>query len=240
MRTSALQEWPPASARLGGVLYLVIIACGLFAEIFVRDRLTVSADATATARNILDHELLFRLGIAADVATFLLAVPLALILYALLRRVNEHVALLMLLFNLLQDAIGAVNALNTYEPLLFLGGAGYLKAFSPEQLEAMALLALKTHSVGFGIALLFFGCSCVALGWLIFTSGFLPRPLGVLMAVAGACYLIENLAVILFPALASLLFGVLMVPAFLGELSLALWLAAKGVDVREWRAAAAA
>ena len=65
---------PQAYARIGGVLYLIIIAAGLFAEAFVRSRLIVSADAAATATNILAHETLFRLGIAADLSTFLCAI----------------------------------------------------------------------------------------------------------------------------------------------------------------------
>jgi hypothetical protein len=122
----------------------------------------------------------------------------------LLRPVNKDVALVMLLFNLAQDAIGGMNALNTYRPLQLLGGADYLKVFSAEQLQAMALLALRTHSVGFGIALMFFGASCLALGYLLFKSGFFPGVLGILMAIAGACYLINGFLSILSPSLASI------------------------------------
>ena len=235
MKHSAVQASPQAYARIGGVLYLIIIACGLFAEAFVRDKLTVPADATATARNILAHESLFRIGIAADLTTFVLAVALTMILYALLKPVNKDLALLMVFFNLVQDAIGGINALNTYRPLQLLGGADYLKVFSPDQLQAMALLSLKAHGVGFGIALMFFGCSCLALGYLIFRSGFFPKLLGILMAITGACYLLDSFAVILSPPLASVLFTVILLPAFIGELSLALWLTVKGVNVPKWQ-----
>jgi hypothetical protein len=219
---------PRAYARIGGVLYLVIIAAGLFAEAGVRSRLIVPADAAATATNILAHATLFRLGIAADLSTFLLAIPLTVILYVLLKPVNKNVALLMLLFNLTQDAVGGMNALNTYRCLQLLGGADYLKVFAPEQLQALALLALKAHAVGFGIALMFFGPSCIALGYLIFNSGFLPRILGILMSIAGVCYLVNSFTMILAPPLASIL---LLMPALVGELSFALWLTVKGVDV---------
>lgn len=232
MTDPTAQFSPQAYARTGGVLYLIIIAAGLFAEAFVRSRLIVPADAAATATNILAHPTLFRLGIAADLSTFLCAIALTVILYALLKPVNRNLALLMLLFNLAQDAIGGMNALNTYRSLQLLGGADYLKVFSPEQLQAMALLALKAHSVGFGIALMFFGPSCIALGYLVFHSGFLPRILGILMAIAGACYLVNGLTSILFPPLASILF---LLPAFIAELSLALWLTVRGVDVPTWK-----
>jgi hypothetical protein len=68
MRAIASAEpWPQFYARIGGVLYLLIIAAGLFAEAFVRNRLVVPGDAAATASNITRHAFLFRLGIAADV-----------------------------------------------------------------------------------------------------------------------------------------------------------------------------
>lgn len=225
---------PQAYARTGGVLYLAIIAAGLFAEAFVRERLVVPADAAATATNITTHGFLFRLGIAADLSTYLCAVALTVILYVLLKPVSRNLALLMVFFNLVQDAIGGVNALNTYRSLQLLGGADYLKAFTPEQLEAMALLSLKAHSVGFGIALMFFAFSCLALGYLTYTSGFLPRVLGALMAVAGTCYLVNSFALVLSPALASILFPAIVLPAFVGELAFALWLVVKGVNVPKW------
>ncbi len=192
-------------------------------------------DAAATASNITEHALMFRLGIAADLFTFVCAVALTMILYVLLKPVNRNAALLMLAFNLVQDAIGGLNALNTYRPLQLLGSAAYLKVFSREQLEAMALLSLNTHSVGFAVALMFFGCSCIALGYLTFTSGFLPKALGVLMAIAGACYLTNSAAVLLSPRLASMLFPSILVPAFIGELSFAVWLTVKGVNVARWQ-----
>jgi hypothetical protein len=43
---------PQAYARVGGLLYLIIIAGGVFDEVFIRDKLIVAGDATATAHNI--------------------------------------------------------------------------------------------------------------------------------------------------------------------------------------------
>jgi hypothetical protein len=151
--------------------------------------------------------------------------------YVLLKPFSRNAALLMVGFNLVQDAIGGLNALNTYRPLQRLGNAAYLKVFSLEQLEAMALLSLNSHSIGFAIALMFFGCSCVALGYLVYASGLLPNALGVLMAIAGVCYLLNSTAVIVSPRLASILFPPILVPAFIGELSFAVWLTVKSVNV---------
>ena len=106
------------------------------------------------------------MGIAVDLSMFVCAVALTVILtvilYVLLKPVRRNTALLMLGSNPVQHAIGALNALNTYRPLEVVGDAAYLKVFSREQLDAKALLSLNTHSVGFAVALIFFG-SCVAL-----------------------------------------------------------------------------
>lgn len=184
--TRTVEASPQTYARIGGVLYLIIIAAGLFAEAFVRDKLIVSSDATATANNILANQSLFRLGVAADLSTFLCAVALAIIFYVLLKPINKTLALLAAFFSLVQDAIGGINDLNQYRALQLLGGAD------------------------------------------------------ILMAIAGACYLINSFAVILSPPIEGVLFPWVLLPAFIGELSLALWLTVKGVNVPKWEEKASA
>lgn len=223
-----------SSARISGILYLLIISAGLSAQ-FVRDRFIVPGNAAATAANITNEAFLFRLGLLADLSTFVCAVALTIILYGLLEAVSRNAALLMLGFNVVCDAIGGLNVLNTYRPLQLLGGAAYLQGFSHEQLAAMAQLSLNTHSVGFNVAMIFFGCSCFALGYLIVTSGFFPKTLGVLIAIAGVCYITLSLAQLLYPPLAAILFPPILVPAFIGELSFAVWLTVKGVNVTRWQ-----
>lgn len=53
MTRRAVEASPRIYARIGGALYLFIIVAALFAEAFVRGRLIVSGDATATAQSIL-------------------------------------------------------------------------------------------------------------------------------------------------------------------------------------------
>ena len=236
-RPSRIETAPRFWARVAGVLYLLIIAAGLFAQ-FVRDQFIVPGNAAVTASHITERAFMFRLGLAADLSTFVCAVPLTIIFYVLLRPVHQNTALLVLVLTVVQDAIGGLNVLNTYRPLQLLGGAPYLNAFNREQLEAMAMLSLNAHSIGFNVAMIFFGFSCIALGYLLFVSGFFPKVLGVLLPIAGVCYLSLSTASLLSPRLASLLFPLILVPAFIGELSFALWLTTKGVNEPEWRKAA--
>ena len=225
---------PQTYARIGGVLYLIIIVVGLFGEAFVRDRLIVSGDAAATAANIVSHESLWRFHIAAELFLLICAVALLMILYALLRPVSRDVMLLAVFFNLVAIIIEAATTMYLLEALFPLGNARYLKAFTPEQLYAMASLSLKSHGYGFGVSLIFFGCFCLIVGYLIFKSGYLPKTIGVLMQIAGVCYLTNSFALILSPAVANRLFPAILVPAFIGEASLCLWLLVKGVKVGKW------
>ena len=204
---------PQWYARTAGLLYLLVIAGGIFAELFVRSALTVSGDAVATARNIVEHEMLYRFGFAAGVAILIMNMPLALIFYELFKVVSRRVALLLVLFVLMGSAIEAVNLLNHFEPLFLLKGARYLSAFSVEQLQALAYTSLRRQSAGFDIALAFFALYCLSVGYLVFRSTFLPRTLGVLLALGGICYLTNSFAGFLSPDFrAGLLPWILLLP----------------------------
>jgi uncharacterized protein DUF4386 len=225
---------PRALSRIGGALYLLIIVIGLFGEAFVRGRIIVAGDATATAANLRSLESLWRFEIAAEYVLLISAVALTLVFFVLLRPVSRDLALLAVFFNLVTIAVEAVAALNHVAALMPLGNAGYLAAFQPEQLYAMATLSVKAHSYGLGVALIFFGCECLVLGYLIFKSGYLPKTVGVLMQIAGWCYLTNSFALLLAPNLANRLFPAILMPALVGEASLCLWLLVKGVDVEKW------
>src|SRR5438128_1474815 len=189
MTDRTVETSPQLYARIGGVLYLIIIVIGLIGEAFVRDRLIVSGDAAATAANIMSHESLWRFHIAAELFLLICAVVLLLILYALLRPVSRDLALLAVFINLVLIGIEAATTMYLLQALFPLGNAGYLKAFTREQLYAMASLSLKSHGYGFSVSLLFFGCFCLIVGYLIFRSGYLPKAIGVLMQIAGLSYL---------------------------------------------------
>src|SRR5712692_5879585 len=112
MTTSTIEQSPQLYARIGGVLYLIIIVIGLFGEAFVRDRLIVSGDAAATAANIMSHESLWRFHIAAELFLLICAVALLMILYALLRPVSRDLILLAAFINLLSIGIEAATTMN--------------------------------------------------------------------------------------------------------------------------------
>jgi hypothetical protein len=231
---------PQIYARIGGVLYLIIIVIGALGEAFVRDRLIVSGDAAATAERIRASESLWRVGIAGELFLLTCAVALTLIFYVLLRPVSRNLALLAAFFNLVSVAVEAASALHLLATLFPLANADYLKVLDPKQLHASVYLSTKSWEYGFGVSLIFFGWVCLVVGYLIFRSGYLPKVIGVLMQIAGLCYLVNSFALILSPSLANRLYPAILLPAFVGEASLCLWLLVKGVNVSKWKARASA
>jgi hypothetical protein len=139
--------------------------------------------------------------------------------------------LLATFFRLVATAVYAGAELFYFAPLPILGGADYLKTFSPDQLNSLALLSLRLYGYGGGIFLAFYGIASVLLGYLIFRSGYLPKVLGGLMALSGLGFVASNLAVVLAPTYAS---SALLLPTAVAGFALPGWLLVKGVDVERW------
>ena len=230
---------PRLQARIAGTFYLITIIMGVFAEVFVRGALVVRDDAAATATNILAHEPLYRFGLAADLIMLVSYIAVTLLFYGLFKPVGRSLSLLAAFFSLVGIAVLAVNCLNHVAPLFFLGGAHYLTAFEPTQLQALALVSLKLHARGYSIAGVFFGTYCVIIGHLAFKSGFLPRILGVLMAIGGFSYLASSFTLFLLPTVAARLPDFTLLGG-IAELSLTLWLMVMGVNALKWEEKASA
>ncbi|HEV7504934.1 MAG TPA: DUF4386 domain-containing protein [Thermoanaerobaculia bacterium] len=225
---------PRPKARIAGLLYLLTFLTGGVVLLAGRG-LVVPEDATATATNILAHESSFRLVFAADLLVVACYIGVTALFYDLFKHVNRSLSLVAALFSLVGCAVQASAAFLDLAPLAILGGAPYLGIFKVEQLQALAFLFLKLHAQAYNIGLVFFGFYCLLIGCLILRSTFLPRSLGVLMALAGLGWL-----TFLSPPLAKSLSPYILVPGILGEGSLTLWLLAMGVNVQRWNDQASA
>jgi hypothetical protein len=230
-RSASMQTY----ARIAGVLFLLTILAGGFGEVYVPSKLIVSGDAAATAKNINAFDSLFRLGFAIYLVEAVCDIALALLFYVLLRPVQKEFALLAAFFGLVSTALFGVAELFYFAASLILGGTDYLKTFSPDQLNTLALLSLKMYGYGGGIFMVFYGVASVLRGYLIFRSGYLPKVLGVLLALAGLGFVAKNFALVLAPAYAS---DLLLLPMFLAGVSLTVWFLVKGVDIPKWEAKA--
>jgi Domain of unknown function (DUF4386) len=239
MTERPVQVSPQAYARVGGLLYLVIFVMAAV-SMGLQSRMIVPGDPAATASHIAASQMQWRLSIGAELIMFTCDIPLAAIFFVLLRPVNPTLALLSALFRFAEAVVGSVIVLLHYLPVMLLGGAAYLNGLEPQQLQASALLSIKLYDYGFGVALIPFGLHCVTLGYLLFRSTYLPKTLGVLMAIAGVCYTINSFALFIAPKLAGPTFIALVVSGLPAELGLCLWLLVMGVNVPKWNGTIAA
>lgn len=229
-----IEASPQLLARLGGVLYLAIIAIGIFAQVFVRNRILVAGDAMATAANLRTNEALWRWGIAAELLGMICVVVLLLVWVVLLSPVSRQLTMLAVLFDIVAHTVQVAGLMELVAVLFPLASAPYLAAFTPEQLAALARMSARGHGHGFGISLLFSGCFFVVAGYLIRKSGYLPRVVGVLYQLAGVGYIANTLALIVAPAWSGKVMIAVAPPVLVGEVSLAIWLLVKGIDPEHW------
>src|SRR5881397_4263148 len=166
MGTAAMTETSPRfKARITGVLYLLTILTGIFAQGFVSGRLVVDGDAAATATNILTHRGLFQLGFAVYLIEMACQMAMTALFYDLLKPAGRSVSLLAAFLGLTGCVVKTVSRLFFIAPLLVLGGAHYLSVFSAERLQALALLFLKVNDRGAATALVFFGFYALLTGY---------------------------------------------------------------------------
>src|SRR5438552_7115533 len=231
MGTAAMTETSPRfKARITGVLYLLTILTGIFAQGFVSGRLVVDGDAAATATNILTHRFLFELGFTVYLIEMACQIAITALFYDLLKPAGRSISLMAAFLGLAGCIIKTLSRLFYIAPLFVLGGAHYLNVFSREQLQSLALLFLKVNDHGAAIALVFFGFYALLTGYLILKSTFLPRILGVLSVLGGLgwlSFLYLPLGYRLFPYIAAL--------GLLGAASLILWLLVFGVNEQRWK-----
>jgi hypothetical protein len=211
-----------------------VIVAGVFA-LGVRDALIVPGNAAATAANILGAEPMFRLGFAADLVSAGAYVATTFLLYGLLRPVSRSGALFAALLGLAGSVIMAVNLVHLIGALFYLKGGPALAALGTAQLQALAMVSLRLHGLGYNIAVVAFAAHLLVLGWLVLKSAFLPRVLGVLLAVAWASWWINSFAIFLAPGFAGQLYPYILLPSLAAEGGLALWLLAMGVNEDRWR-----
>ena len=216
-------------ATVAGLCYLAVIAGGLFAEGMVRQALIVPGDAAATARAIVENETLWRLGLAVHLLYLVPAMAVNVIVSGLFWSIEPMLARLALVFGVAAVTVEAVALVHLYVPLAFSEQGTALAAL--EDAPELIYLATRLFATGFGFSLVLFAGFCVLIGTLILRSRVVPRVIGAMMILAGICYVVNTVALIVSPGFFKLINPMILLPIVLAELSLALWLLVKGIAV---------
>src|SRR5258708_429750 len=176
------------AARVAGAVYLSLVLTGPFSLLYVPGKLIVRGNATATAANILGHEMLFRFGIVANLIGSVLFMFVGMALYRLFSGVNKTQALNMLVLVLVSTAVGFMDELNNIAALILFRGADFLGVVEKTQREALGMLFVRLHGQGIVINEIFWGLWLIPFGVLVIQSRFLPRILAVLLLINGVAY----------------------------------------------------
>jgi hypothetical protein len=229
MTISAIDESQRKAARIVGFTYLFAMATAVFAEFYVHARLIVPDNAADTARNIMAHERLWRLGIASNLLCFLTDVALIAALYVILKRVNQNLALFAAFVRLIETAVFLVVVINDFDVLRLLSGADYLKALRTDQLQAFAQLSIGAYGAGYIVGVVLFGLGSTVFSYLWFKSHYIPRALAVWGVFASLLVATGSFALIILPSLAKILIPGYFVPIFIFEVTIGFWLLLKGL-----------
>jgi len=226
------------NARVAGLLYPLMGMPAVFALMYVPLTLIVRGNAAATANNILASQMLFRLGIVAELIAAVSFLLLVMALYRLLSGVNKGHARLMVGLVLVSVAITFANELNNIAALTLFRGADFLAVFDKPQRDALAMLFLGLHRQGLAVNGIFWGLWLFPFGVLVMRSLFLPRILGVLLILNCFAYLAASLTSLLLPGYATVVSRFAIIPEAAGELAIMLWLLIKGAKVQQLAAPA--
>ena len=222
---------PRFRARMAGLFQALEGLTFTYGQVTVLGKLVVSGNAAATAANILGHERLFRFGFASCIVGVGCHIVWALLFYELFKPVSRRISALAAFVILVGCAIQAITTLLYLSPLLVLrGGGSSLSVFTAEQLQALAYVFVRLNGLAFDMYLVFFGLWCALVGYLIFRSTFLPRILGILLAIDGLGWMLY-----VSPPFANSIFPVIAVAAGLAEIPLQLWLLIVGVNPERWK-----
>lgn len=200
----------PRQARFAGVCYLIIILCGVGAELALRGPLIDLTAAQVTAQAIEADSLRFRLSIIADLVMAVADAALAILLFGMFRSVSANLALGALVFRLLQSGLIAAGLLYLQVALLI------------DDAE-LSLSFIALHAYGYDVGLIFFGVNCLLMAALMIRSGFVPRGLGIGIGLSGLVYLSGSVLRFLAPEAHPLIAPAYVVP-LIAETAFCLWL----------------
>jgi hypothetical protein len=218
------------TARIAGVLYLLVGIFGGFAEGYVEPKMYVAGNAVTTAGNIIANAGLVRMGVVADLLDQTFFVFLALTLYTLLKDFHKSMARAMLFLVILAAAIGSLNAVFEFEGLQVATGAVH---FGADSSNSVVLLLLDAQHYGLLVAQIFFGLWLAPLGYLVIKSGWFPKSLGIMLIVGTVCYLIDFLAAFAVPDFGNAIHGLITIPCAIAEIWMVFYLLLVGVRTKK-------
>ena len=219
------------AARIAGFTFLFAIVLVVVVNYGVNFRFIVPGNAVDTARNMRQHETLFRINVASNLIYVASNVVLLSALYVILKPVNRTLALVAAFCRMILALMWSVTALNTLGALRLLGNTAYLPVFETNQLETLARLHLASSYDAYYVGLPFWGLASTACSCLWFKSRYIPRGLAAYGVISSAWCVFCAFAFLAYPRFeATVSASWFDVPMTFFELALGAWLLFKGLS----------
>ena len=227
-----LQSQGKIYSQLAGLLYLIIALVGGFSIGYMPTEIVAEGNAALTFQNLLDHQELFRWGIAGDIVVLVLETLLTVMLYQLFKSASTTGMIIATFSRLAMAIIMGINLINYMIPAIIMNQPVYLTSFSSAELESLTLLFFKAHKYGELAWQIFFSVHLFTLGYVIRKSGNTPKWLGLLMLIGGIGYAGDSIIQFMLSnsVVLSVIFSSLLVLAVIAEFWFALWLLIKGMN----------
>jgi hypothetical protein len=223
------------TARLAGLIYLIVVITGIFSLAYVPSKLIVWSDAAKTFQQISESQTLFRMSLVSSIICYIAFLLLPFVLYRLLHSVNEIAAKLMVILAVVSVPISMLNLQNKYSVLTLINDTNYLKIFGESQISSKTMLLLENYDRGILIVSIFWGLWLFPFGFLVYKSGFLPRVLGILLMLGCCGYLVNFVGNTMSENYSgSLISNIASKPQALGEIGTCLWLLIRGMN-EKWK-----
>jgi Domain of unknown function (DUF4386) len=214
-------SWSIRTASItAGVALLLMSVVAILGNVVVVDGLVTEGNATQTAADIMASAGLFRLGIASLIVVIALDVVVAWALYRVFSPVNMSLSMLAMAFRLVYSGIFMVAIAELLGVVRLLGNDGYRAVFGADQVNAQAMVGITAFNDIWYVGQFLFGLHLLLIGYLAYRSGYIPRLLGVLIAISGLGYATDSLGAVLSASS----WTDITTFTFIGEFLLALWL----------------
>ena len=216
-------------ARVAGISYIIVILLGVFSVNFILSTLIVPDDVAATYKNISENEFLFRTSVVSETLMYLLVILLSLSLFVVLKTIDKNLALLALLWRVVEAIIGtAITLICGLIPLTLINNN---TVFSTEQVYLLLKLFLDIRASGLDIVLMFVGVGGTIFCYLFYKSNYVPRFLAGWGIFTYLSMFLLSLVSLLLPNIPENYKMIFYVPGGLFELIFGFWLLIKGVKL---------
>src|SRR6266567_4111638 len=230
MTLSTIDNSQRTAAKVAGFSLLFSMVIVVFANFALLNPLLVPGNAAETARNIVAHQVQFRVTVVCFLIYSASVVVLLAALYVILKPVNQGLALVGALFRLVFALMWLVSPLNMLGALRLLGSASYLQVFEADRLQALARVTVAATFDDYYVGLPFFGLAATICAWLWLKSNYIPKGLAICGLIASAWCVLCAFVFLIFPQFNKVVNDYLFdSPMALFELIVSFWLLFKGL-----------